>query len=52
MWLAVESAVMNLRVLQNARNFLTSGEPVSFPRKTLFRGVSNEEIIFNNANNK
>ena len=33
------SAVMNLRVLLNAGNFLTSCKPVSFSRRTLHRGV-------------
>jgi hypothetical protein len=31
---------MNLRVSLNAGNFLTSGEPVSSSRRTLFREVS------------
>jgi len=31
---------MNLRVPQNAENFLTSLEPVSFSRRTLLYGVS------------
>jgi hypothetical protein len=30
----------NLRVPQNARNFLTSCKPVSFSRRTLLHGVS------------
>ena len=37
---ALVNAVMNLRVPQNARNFLTSSKPVSFSRRTLLRGVS------------
>jgi hypothetical protein len=32
--------VMNLRVPQNAVNFLTSCKPVSFSRRTLLHGVS------------
>ena len=35
------NAVMNLRVPQNAGNFLTGCETVSFSRRTLLRGVSN-----------
>ena len=38
-WLAFVNAVMNFRVSQNAGNFLTSREPISFPRKALFCGV-------------
>jgi len=34
-WLDLFNAVINLRVPQNADNFLTSGETVSFSRKTL-----------------
>ena len=34
------NAVMNLRVPQNAGNFLTSLEPVSFSERTLVHGVS------------
>jgi len=34
------SAVMNLRAPLNAGNFLTSCKPVSFSRKTLYRGLS------------
>ena len=41
-WRALVSAVMNHRVPQNARNFLTSCKPVSFSRKTLLRRVSKE----------
>jgi hypothetical protein len=33
-WRAVVNAVMNLRVPQNAENFLTSCKTVSFSRKT------------------
>jgi len=36
---AVVNAVMNIRVLKNSRNFLTSCGTVRFSRKTLFRGV-------------
>ena len=35
MWRALVNAVMNLSVPQNVGNFLTSREPVSFPRWTL-----------------
>ena len=42
MWRAVVNAVMNLRVPQNAGYFLTSCKPVSFSRRTLFHGVSNQ----------
>jgi hypothetical protein len=34
---AVVDAIMNLSVLQNAGNFLTYLEPVSFSRRTLLR---------------
>jgi len=40
-WRALVNAVMNLRVPQNAGNFLTSCKPVSFSRRTLLHGVSN-----------
>jgi len=39
-WRTLVSAVMNLRVLWNAGNFLTSCKPVSFSRRTLHHGVS------------
>ena len=39
-WRTLVSAVMNLRVLRNAGNFLTSCKPVSFSRRTLHHGVS------------
>ena len=39
-WRALLSAVMNLRVAQNARNFLTGLKPVSFSRRTLLHAVS------------
>jgi len=39
-WRALVSAVMNLRVPQNAGNFLTSCRTVSFSRRTLLYGVS------------
>jgi len=39
-WRARVNAVMSLRVPYNAGNFLTSSEPVSFPRRTLLHGVS------------
>jgi hypothetical protein len=38
--LALVSAVMNFRFLQNAGNFLTSCRPFSFARRTLLHGVS------------
>jgi hypothetical protein len=37
---ALVNAVMNLRFLHNAGNFLTSCEPVSFLRRALLHGVS------------
>ena len=39
-WRTLVGAVMNLRVLWNAGNFLTGCKPVSFSRRTLHRGVS------------
>ena len=39
-WRALVSAVMNLRVPQNAGNFLTSCKLASFSRRTLLHGVS------------
>ena len=39
-WRALVNAVMNLRVPQNAGNFLTSWKPVSFSRTTVLHGVS------------
>jgi hypothetical protein len=39
-WRALVNAVMNLRVPQNAGNFLTSCKTVSFSRRTLLHGVS------------
>jgi hypothetical protein len=39
-WRAVANAVMNLRVPQNAGNFLISWETVSFSRRPLLHGVS------------
>jgi hypothetical protein len=39
-WQAPVNAVMNLGVPQNAGNFLTSSEMVSFSRRTLFNGVN------------
>jgi len=38
-WWTLVSAVMNLRVPNNAGNFLTSCKPVSFLRRTLHHGV-------------
>jgi len=39
-WRAILNAVMNLRVPQNAGNFLTSFKPVRFSRRTVLHGVS------------
>jgi hypothetical protein len=39
-WRALVNAVMNLRIPQNAGNFLTSSEMGSFSRRTLLHGVS------------
>ena len=39
-WQALVYKVMNLQVLQKVWNFLSSGEPVSFSRRTLLHGVS------------
>jgi hypothetical protein len=39
-WQALVNAVMNLRVPQNAGNFLTSCKSVSFSISTLLHGVS------------
>jgi len=39
-WRALVNAVMNLRVPQNAGNFLTSLEPAGFSRRILLHGVS------------
>jgi hypothetical protein len=39
-WRTLVNAVMNLRVPQNAGNFLTSCKPVSFSRRTLLHAVS------------
>jgi hypothetical protein len=39
-WRALVNAVMNLRVPQNAGNFLTSCKPVTFSRGTLLHRVS------------
>ena len=39
-WRALVNAVMNLRVPQNAGNFLTSREQFSFSSRTLLHGVS------------
>jgi hypothetical protein len=38
-WLALVNAVMNLRVLENAENFLTTRGHVSFSERTLFPRV-------------
>jgi hypothetical protein len=39
-WRTLVGAVMNLGVLWNAGNFLTSCKPVSCSRRTLHRAVS------------
>jgi hypothetical protein len=39
-WWALAKSVMNLRFPQNARNFFTNREPVSFSRRTLLHGTS------------
>jgi len=39
-WRSIVNAVMNLWVPSNTGNILTSREPVSFSRKTLFHRVS------------
>jgi len=39
-WRALVNGVMNLRVPQNAGNFLTTLKPVSFSRRILLHGVS------------
>jgi len=39
-WRALVNAVMNLRVPQNAGNFLSSCKPVSFSRRALLHEVS------------
>jgi hypothetical protein len=41
-WRALVSAVMNLRVPQNVRNFLTSCKLVSFSRRILLHGVTEQ----------
>jgi len=38
-WRVLVNAVMNLRVLQNAENFLTSCKSISFSRRTVLHGV-------------
>jgi hypothetical protein len=49
-WRALVSAVMNLRVPQNAGNFLTSWQSASFSRRTLLHGVSYVWMAFLLAN--
>jgi len=39
-WRALVNAVMNLRVPDNAENFLTNCKPGSFSRRTVLHGVS------------
>jgi len=41
-WRALVNAVTNLRFPQNVGNFLTSWKPVSFSRRTVLHGVSNQ----------
>jgi hypothetical protein len=38
-WRALVNAAMNLRVPENAKNFLTSSVPVRFSRRSLIHGV-------------
>ena len=40
MWLGLVRAVMNLRVVYNAGNFLTSSGNISFKTRTLLHAVS------------
>jgi len=44
-WRTLVSAVMNLRVPWNAGNFLTSCNPVSFARRTLYHEVRNKHVF-------
>ena len=44
-WRTLVSAVMKLRVPQNAGNFLTSCKPVSFSRRTLHHGVMKKVLL-------
>jgi len=39
-WRSLVNTVMNLLLPYNAENFLTSGEIVSFSRRTVLHGVS------------
>ena len=48
-WQTLVSVVMNLWLLWNAGNFLTSCKPVSFSRRTLHNGVSNYAWISSHA---
>jgi len=45
-WRALGNAVINLRVPQNAGNFLTSCKPVSFSRRTLLHEVRSTDVRF------
>ena len=45
-WRALVNTVMNLRVPQNAENFLTSCKPVSFSIRTLFHGVNKSSWLY------
>jgi hypothetical protein len=44
-WRAYVNAVMNLRVQQNAENFVTNLETVSFPRRTLLHAVGQSILL-------
>jgi hypothetical protein len=46
MWWVLVNVVMNVRVPENAGNFLTSLKPVSFSNMTLHHGVSKYRLIF------
>jgi hypothetical protein len=48
-WRAIVNAVMNLRVLQNVGNFLTSYKPVSFSRRTLLHGANKYGVSNSNV---
>jgi hypothetical protein len=48
-WRALVNAVMDLHIPQIARNFLVSWKHVSFSRRTLLHGVSNESLKLYNV---